>query len=206
MEHDNEDARAAVGQRAEALALEQAAWKLTEAYHILGLNVPAETPMRVARWLADYAELEPDHEIIHDEWVVTFESDHREMVVTESMSFIALCEHHLLPFRGKAAIGYIPEGGRLLGLSKFARLLQVPCARPTLQENITSQIADAIMDKLKPLGCAVLLYDVEHTCMTSRGIRSEHARTTTSAVRGVFLSNELNSRDEFLQIVLARRG
>lgn len=159
--------------------------------------------MRVARWLATWVG--KDGLEIPDDWVVTFESTHSEMVVTKDLSFVALCEHHLLPFRGRAAIGYIPRG-RVLGLSKFARLLRMSCKTPTLQENITSAIADALQEKLNPLGCAVMLYDVEHTCMTTRGVEDPEARTTTSAVRGVFLDNEKNSRDEFLRMVFSSRG
>ena len=163
--------------------------------------MPFATARRVAAWLSTYA-CQEQHPLIHDEWVTTFESDHSELVLTKDIPFVALCEHHLLPFRGRAAIGYIPKG-RILGLSKFARLLQIPCGVPTLQETITTLVADALMSALDPLGVAVVLYDVEHTCMTTRGVLAHGASTTTSAIRGVFRDGPEapQARNEFLQLL-----
>lgn len=201
MESDNETTSFTVGSREGAITA--AALELRYAYRMLGLEVPIETPLRVARWLAEYVQ--EDHELIHNEWVKTFESSHSEMVVVQDLSFVSLCEHHLLPFRGKAAIGYIPNG-KLLGLSKFGRLLHQACQRPTLQEDITTVVADSIDKALSPLGVAVMLYDVEHACMTTRGIKDPCARATTNAVRGVFLDNTKQSRDEFMAIALQGRN
>ncbi len=142
------------------------------------------TPARVAR---AYAELfaglrvDPAHVL-----TTTFEANHEEMVLVRDIEVMSLCEHHLLPFHGVAHVGYIPGAhGRITGLSKLARLVEVYARRPQVQERLTAQIADLLMDRLDPLGSIVVL-ECEHMCMEMRGIRKAGARTVTSAVRGAF--------------------
>jgi len=114
--------------------------------------------------------------------------------------YTAMCLHHALPFRGKAAVGYIPDDG-VVGLSKLPRLVQFYADNFTLQEIITSRVADAIQEVLHPKGAMVVLYASEHQCMSVRGIKDTHARTVTSAVRGVFRTNDAGCKDEFLQLI-----
>lgn len=128
----------------------------------------------------------------------TFDEDHREMVVLRDIPFASLCEHHLLPFTGVAHIGYIPRG-HIVGLSKLARLVEGYARRPQVQERLNSEIADALMDVLKPDGCGVVIEAV-HTCMTIRGIEKPGATMVTSAMRGGFRTRP-ETRGEFLTIV-----
>jgi GTP cyclohydrolase I len=129
---------------------------------------------------------------------VTFDEGHKEMVVLRDIPFASMCEHHLMPFTGKAHVGYIPQG-RVVGLSKLARLVEGFARRPQVQERLTSEIADAIMDELKPDGCGVVIEAV-HTCMTIRGIKKSGATMITSAVRGGF-KRRPETRAEFFAIV-----
>ncbi len=116
----------------------------------------------------------------------SFEADHEEMVLVRDIEVMSMCEHHLLPFKGVAHIGYIPgPNGRITGLSKLARLVEVFARRPQVQERLTSQIADLLMAKLDARGAIVVL-ECEHLCMEMRGIRKVGARTVTSAVRGAY--------------------
>jgi GTP cyclohydrolase IA len=124
---------------------------------------------------------------------VTFAEKHRELVLLKDVPFYSLCEHHLLPFMGQAHIAYLPKG-RIVGISKLARVLDVFARRPQVQERLTSQIADLIMDKLKPLGVAVMI-QATHTCMTMRGIQKPGSVMVTSAIRGHFRKNHA-ARDE----------
>jgi GTP cyclohydrolase I len=156
------------------------------------------TPARVAR---AYAELfaglrvDPAHVL-----ATTFEADHEELVLVRDIEVMSLCEHHLLPFRGVAHIGYIPGShGRITGLSKLARLVEVYARRPQVQERLTTQIADQLMGQLDAGGVIVVL-ECEHMCMAMRGIRKTGAKTITSAVRGM-LQRDAKSRAEVMSLL-----
>ena len=140
------------------------------------------TPSRVARAFAEYtAGMRQDHREILS---TTFELEHDEMVVVKDIEVYSLCEHHMVPFHGVAHVGYIPgESGRVTGLSKIARLVDMYAKRLQVQERLTSQIADAITEALEPLG-AIVIVECEHLCMSMRGVHKPGARTVTSAVRG----------------------
>jgi len=156
------------------------------------------TPERVAEM---YAELFGGlHQNPTEELKVGFELGHREMVVLRDIPFYSMCEHHLLPFYGVAHIGYIPnEEGRIVGISKLARVVEVISKRPQLQERMTTEIADAIMDAIKPDGVAVVI-QAEHLCMIMRGIKKPGSNVITSALRGIF-SRKAASRAEFFSII-----
>ena len=124
---------------------------------------------------------------------------HDEMVLLKDIPFYSVCEHHLLPFSGKAHMAYIPSGGKIVGLSKLAQALEVFAKRPQVQERLTTQLADLIMDKLKPRGAMVII-DAEHLCLSMRGIKKPNARTVTSAVRGIFRTKE-STRTELLALI-----
>ena len=158
------------------------------------------TPARVA--LA-YAELFSGlREDPRQHLGVTFDERHHELVMLRDIPFASVCEHHLLPFTGRAHIGYIPEG-RVVGLSKLARLVEGYARRPQVQERLTSEIADALMEELRPDGCGVVIEAV-HTCMTIRGIQKPGATMITSAVRGGFRRRP-ETRAEFFAIVRGGR-
>jgi GTP cyclohydrolase I len=151
------------------------------------------------RFAAAYAELFAGlREDPRQHLGVTFDEGHKEMVVLRDIPFASMCEHHLLPFTGKAHVGYIPQG-RVVGLSKLARLVEGYARRPQVQERLTSEIADAIMEELQPDGCGVVIEAV-HTCMTIRGIKKSGATMITSAVRGGF-KRRPETRAEFFAIV-----
>jgi GTP cyclohydrolase IA len=147
-----------------------------------------DTPARVARALSEQfagLNLEPS-----DVLTTVFDADHEEMVLVRDIEMFSTCEHHLVPFFGRAHVGYIPnEKGQITGLSKLARLVDVYARRPQVQERMTSQIADAMMETLEPRGVIVII-EAEHLCMSMRGVRKPGAKTVTSAVRGSFLSSE----------------
>lgn len=124
---------------------------------------------------------------------VTFNEDHKELVLLKDVPFYSLCEHHLLPFMGQAHIAYLPKG-KIVGISKLARVLDAFARRPQVQERLTSQIADLLMDKLKPMGVAVMI-QATHTCMTMRGIQKPGSVMVTSAIRGFFRKSHA-ARDE----------
>ena len=133
----------------------------------------------------------------------TFDLGHEEMVLVKDIEVYSTCEHHLVPFHGVAHVGYIPgEDGRVTGLSKLARLVEVYARRPQVQERMTSQIADALSEVLKPRGVIVVI-EAEHLCMSMRGIRKPGARTMTSAVRGIFRDNAA-TRSEAMSLILGR--
>jgi GTP cyclohydrolase I len=136
--------------------------------------------------------------------LVAMPSDHhQEMVLIRDIDFYSICEHHLLPFHGTAHVAYIPSAtGRITGLSKLARVVRVVAARPQLQERITSEVADALMRALDPLGALVLI-EAEHLCMSMRGVRTPGAKTVTSAVRGIIESHEA-TRAEVFAIINSR--
>ena len=131
----------------------------------------------------------------------TFEADHEELVLVRDIEVMSMCEHHLLPFFGKAHIGYIPGAdGRITGLSKLARLVEVFARRPQVQERLTSQIADLLSEQLKPRGVIVVI-ECEHLCMAMRGIQKGGSRTVTSAVRGL-LRDDAKTRSEAMALIL----
>lgn len=155
-----------------------------------------DTPARVARM---YAELFEGLRIDPTEYLkVGFEVGHDEMVILRDIPFYSVCEHHFMPFHGTAAVGYIPDG-RVVGVSKLARLVEGYARRPQLQERLTGQVADAIMETLQPDGVAVVIA-AEHLCMTQRGVKKPGSRMVTSATRGLFRQNQL-TRSEFLSLV-----
>ncbi|MBR3768777.1 MAG: GTP cyclohydrolase I FolE [Clostridia bacterium] len=156
-----------------------------------------ETPERVARMYEEvFGGLEKDPEqhlkIFNDE-------KNEEMVVVRDIPLYSMCEHHLLPFVGKAHIVYIPQNGKVIGLSKLARIVDNFARRPQIQERLTSQIADFLMDKLDPLGVAVVI-EAEHLCMTMRGARAAGAKTKTSALRGNMRS-DARTRAEAMTLI-----
>ncbi|MBX6748911.1 MAG: GTP cyclohydrolase I FolE [Micromonosporaceae bacterium] len=161
-----------------------------------------QTPARVARAYAElYAGLRVDPERV---LTTTFEAGHQELVLVRDIEVMSSCEHHLLPFSGVAHIGYIPgPDGRITGLSKIARLVEVYARRPQVQERLTTQIADTLMAKLQPRGVIVVI-DCEHMCMAVRGIRKPGSRTVTSAVRGV-LQSDARTRAEAMSLLALPR-
>jgi len=161
-----------------------------------------DTPARVARAINEQfsgLRMEPT-----DVLTTVFDADHEEMVLVRDIELYSTCEHHLVPFFGRAAVGYIPnEKGQITGLSKLARLVDVYARRPQVQERMTSQIADALMDTLEPRGVIVII-EAEHLCMSMRGVRKPGAKTVTSAVRGIFLNSE-STRAEAMSLLTGRR-
>lgn len=154
------------------------------------------TPERVARM---YAELFAGLTIDPAEYLrIGFEEGHQEMVILRDVPFYSVCEHHLVPFHGQVHMGYIPAG-RVVGLSKLARVIDAFAKRPQLQERLTSQIADCVMDNLRPDGVAVVVR-AEHLCMTMRGVKKPGSMVITSATRGAFRS-KVATRSEFLSLV-----
>jgi GTP cyclohydrolase IA len=141
-----------------------------------------DTPARVAR---AYAEMTAGLRMVADEVLTTtFDIGHDEMVLVKDIEVWSMCEHHLVPFTGVAHVGYIPNvEGRITGLSKLARLVDVYARRPQVQERLTTQVADSLMHILKPRG-AIVVFECEHLCMTMRGVRKPGSKTVTSAVRG----------------------
>jgi GTP cyclohydrolase IA len=160
-----------------------------------------DTPARVARALNEqFAGLRMQPE---DVLTTVFDADHEEMVLVRDIELYSTCEHHLVPFLGRAHVGYIPnEKGQITGLSKLARLVDLYARRPQVQERMTSQIADALMDTLEPRGVIVII-EAEHLCMSMRGVRKPGAKTVTSAVRGSFLSSE-STRAEAMSLLTNR--
>lgn len=156
------------------------------------------TPERVAEMYAEiFGGMKQDP---REELKVGFELGHREMVVLRDIPFYSMCEHHLLPFYGVAHIGYIPnEEGRIIGISKLARVVEIVSKRPQLQERMTTEIADTIMDAIKPEGVAVVI-QAEHLCMIMRGIKKPGSSVITSAIRGIF-KRKAASRAEFFAII-----
>jgi GTP cyclohydrolase I len=158
-----------------------------------------KTPLRVARAYAElFAGLRVDPGLVLN---TTFDAQHEELVLVRDIEVMSVCEHHLLPFKGVAHIGYIPgPNGRITGLSKLARLVEIFARRPQVQERLTSQIADILMEKLAPRGVIAVL-ECEHLCMAMRGIQKDGAKTVTSAVRGIFQSDG-KSRSEAMALII----
>jgi GTP cyclohydrolase IA len=159
------------------------------------------TPRRISEMYREvFAGMNQDpYEILS----VGFEEGHEEMVIVRDIPFFSMCEHHLLPFHGVAHVGYIPKG-RVVGISKLARAVDVFAKRPQVQERLTSQIADAIMEVIKPRGVAVVM-EAEHLCMTMRGVKKPGSKVVTSATRGIFRT-QLGTRNEFMSIITGAPG
>jgi GTP cyclohydrolase IA len=160
-----------------------------------------DTPARVARAYEEiFAGLYTDPDSVLER---TFDEHHQELILVQDIPLFSTCEHHLVPFHGMAHIGYIPNvEGRVTGLSKLARLVDLYARRPQVQERLTAQVADALVRKLDPRG-AIVVIDAEHLCMGMRGIRKPGARTITSAVRGQFQTSP-TSRAEALTLIRSR--
>lgn len=156
-----------------------------------------DTPARVARMYAEiFTGLTEDPGKHMD---VFFTASHDELVLVKDIPLYSMCEHHFLPFYGHAHVAYIPRGGKVVGISKLARVTEGFARRPQLQERLTTQIAECINNKLNPLGVAVII-EAEHMCMTMRGIRKPGSRTITSAVRGIFQTRP-ETRAELLSLI-----
>lgn len=156
-----------------------------------------DTPKRVANFYEEVfagLHLDPANRLS-----AIFSEDHDEMVIVRDIPFHSMCEHHLVPFVGKAHVVYIPNQGRVVGLSKLARVVEDYARRPQLQERLTSQVADLLMTKLRPQGVMVVV-EAEHMCMTMRGVRKPGASTVTSAVRGVFETSAATRSEAMLLI------
>ena len=162
----------------------------------------ADTPARVARAYAEqFSGLSQRPE---DVLGTVFDADHDELILVRDIELYSTCEHHLVPFFGKAHVAYIPnEKGQITGLSKLARLVDVYARRPQVQERMTSQIADAIVKVLEPRGVIVVI-EAEHLCMSMRGVRKPGATTVTSAVRGIF-RKEARTRAEAMSLLFGNR-
>ena len=159
-----------------------------------------DTPQRVARSYAEvFAGL---HQDPADVLGTTFDINHEEMVLVKDIPFYSTCEHHLVPFHGSAHIGYIPShDGKVTGLSKLARLVEIYARRPQVQERLTTQIVDALVKHLEPKG-AIVVIECEHMCMSMRGVRKPGAKTVTSAVRGQL--REQATRAEAMSLIIGR--
>ena len=160
------------------------------------LNTPKRMEKSLAFLTRGYDQTVTD--VLHD---ALFDVDYDEMVIVKDIEFFSLCEHHLLPFFGKAHIAYVPNG-KVIGLSKTARLVDVFARRLQVQERLTREVADAIDEAIHPQGVAVIL-EAQHLCMMMRGVEKQHSSTVTSAMLGVF-KTQMQTRNEFLSLV--RRG
>jgi GTP cyclohydrolase I len=184
---------------------ERAAAAVRELLIAIGENPDREglrdTPKRVAR---AYEELTAGlRQKPEDVLTTVFDLGHEEMVLVRDIELWSMCEHHLVPFTGVAHVGYIPaETGKITGLSKLARLVDVYAKRPQVQERLTTQVADALLELLEARGVIVVI-EAEHLCMTMRGVKKAGARTITSAVRGSFLTNA-TTRAEAMALINSR--
>ena len=161
-----------------------------------------QTPARVGRMYEEILSGMQEDPMSH--FAATFNEGHQEMVVVKDIPFYSMCEHHLVPFFGVAHIAYVPnENGKVCGLSKLARLLDVYAKRPQVQERLTSQVADMLVQQLNPRGVIVVI-EAEHMCMTMRGVKKPGSKTTTSAVRGS-LRSSAKTREEALSLIFAHR-
>ena len=160
-----------------------------------------DTPARVARAYAEQFSGLTQHP--EDVLGTVFDADHDEMILVRDIELYSTCEHHLVPFFGRAHVAYIPnEKGQITGLSKLARLVDIYARRPQVQERMTSQIADALMRVLEPRGALVVI-EAEHLCMSMRGVRKPGAKTVTSAVRGI-IRDSATTRAEAMSLLLRR--
>lgn len=159
-----------------------------------------ETPDRVARMYEEiYAGLHRDP---REDVKIFQEESHEEMVLVKDIPLYSVCEHHLLPFVGVAHVVYIPKKGKILGLSKVARIVDTIAKKPQLQERLTSQVADVVMEAISPLGVAVVV-EAEHLCMTMRGIKKPGSKTVTSALRGS-IKTDARTRSEVMALINGR--
>jgi GTP cyclohydrolase I len=159
-----------------------------------------ETPERVAKM---YEEIFIGLKTPTEELLKTIEGEsHDEIVLLKDIPFYSVCEHHLLPFIGKAHVAYIPSGGKIVGLGELAKAVEIFAKRPQVQERLTTQLADLIMERLKPKGAMVII-DAEHLCMSMRGVKKPGSRTVTSAVRGIFRTKQ-STRAELLELIKRR--
>lgn len=155
------------------------------------------TPRRVAEMYEEIffgIDKDPAREL-----EITLDQKHDEIILLKGIPLYSVCEHHLLPFMGRAHVAYIPKNGRVTGLSKIARVVDLLSRRPQVQERLTTQVADIIMEKLKPQGCMVVI-QAEHLCMSMRGVQKPGTLTVTSVVRGIFQKNE-KTRAEALALM-----
>jgi GTP cyclohydrolase I len=160
-----------------------------------------ETPDRVARMYEEiFSGLHTD---VKDVIKIFQEDEHQEIILVKDIPLYSMCEHHLLPFIGVAHVAYLPRKGRILGLSKVARIVDVLSKRPQLQERLTSEIADTIMEAVNPLGVAVVI-EAEHLCMTMRGVKKPGSKTVTSALRGIFRTDQ-KARAEVMALINSKR-
>lgn len=178
--------------------LEQAIYQLLEA---LGENPEREglieTPKRVAKMYQEmFSGLNEDPK---DQFTAVFTENHDEVVLVKDIPFYSMCEHHLVPFYGVAHVAYLPSDGRVTGLSKLARSVEVASKRPQLQERLNAQVADALEEALQPKGVFVML-EAEHMCMTMRGIKKPGSKTVTTVARGIFKDNR-EERKEILSLI-----
>ncbi|WP_407636379.1 MULTISPECIES: GTP cyclohydrolase I FolE [Fictibacillus] len=158
-----------------------------------------DTPKRVAKMYEEvFQGLNQDPK---EYFATIFGEEHEELVLVKDIPFYSMCEHHLVPFFGKAHVAYIPKGGKVTGLSKLARAVEAVTRRPQLQERITTDVANAILETLSPYGVMVVV-EAEHMCMTMRGVKKPGSKTITSAVRGVFASDAA-ARAEVLGLIRA---
>jgi GTP cyclohydrolase I len=159
-----------------------------------------ETPERVAKM---YEEIFIGLKTPTEELLKAIEGEsHDEMVLLKDIPFYSVCEHHLLPFIGTVHVAYIPSGGKIVGLSELVKAVEVLAKRPQVQERLTTQLADLIMNRLKPKGAMVII-DAEHLCISMRGVKKPGSRTVTSAVRGIFRTKQ-STRDELLELIKKR--
>lgn len=159
-----------------------------------------DTPRRVAKM---YEEIFAGLKTPSEEILAYIEGEsHDEMVLLKDIPFYSICEHHLLPFIGKAHVAYIPSGGKIVGLSELVKSVEILAKRPQVQERLTTQLVDLIMDRLKPKGAMVII-DAEHLCMSMRGVKKPGSRTVTSAVRGLFRTKQ-STREELLELIKRR--
>ena len=160
----------------------------------------SNTPRRVAEMYEEVLygqKLDPSHELD-----VVFEKEHDEIILLKDIPLYSICEHHLLPFIGKAHVAYIPKDNRVTGLSKLVRVVEIYSRRLQVQERLTTDIVEVIMKKLKPKGAMVII-EAEHLCMSMRGIKKPGTRTVTSAVRGIFRTKQ-STRVELLELIKKR--
>lgn len=159
-----------------------------------------DTPKRVARMYKDlFSGLHTNPEEILGK---LFHEEYNELVLLKEIPVYSMCEHHLLPFFGQAHIAYLPDGKRIVGISKLARLVDVYAKRPQVQERLTNQIADTIMKVLQPRGTMVVI-EAEHMCMIMRGVKKPGTKVVTSAMRGIFL-RDIRTRSEALNLIMAK--
>ncbi|AND79244.1 GTP cyclohydrolase I FolE [Streptococcus pantholopis] len=178
--------------------VEEAIYQLLQA---LGENPEreglSETPRRVAKMYQEvFAGINEDPK---NQFTAVFAEDHEEIVMVKDIPFYSMCEHHLLPFYGTAHVAYLPEQGRITGLSKLARAVEMAGKRPQLQERMTEQIASALDDALQPRGVFVMV-EAEHLCMSMRGIKKPGSKTVTLAARGLF-QEDFQKRQELLSLM-----